>query len=75
MKFWRKSTVNTQELLVHDSGQREIAERIHASIVDCLRVLVFTYHQLMASTARLTFKLEGKVIGEVATFVITTQEE
>lgn len=67
--------MNTQELLVHDSGQWEIAERIHAGIVDRLRVLVFTYHQLMASTARLTFKLEGKVIGEVATFVITTQEE
>jgi hypothetical protein len=52
--------VNAEELLVHNSRQREGTERFHAGFVDGLGVLV------------LAFKLEGKVIGQVATFVVSS---
>lgn len=42
-EFWRESTVDTQELLVHHSCEREIAERVHAGVVDRLGILVFTW--------------------------------
>ena len=35
-----QSTVDAEELLVHDGGEREITEGLHASVVDCFRVLV-----------------------------------
>jgi hypothetical protein len=77
MQFGRKTTVDTQELLVHDGGEGEVAERVHAGVVDRLGVLVFTWNQLDPSNlvGELTFELECKVVGEVATFVISTQEE
>ena len=37
----RQATMDTQELLVHDGGQRKSAERLHAGIVDTFRVLAF----------------------------------
>ena len=57
-----QSSVYTQELLVHDSGERKRAEGVHAGFVDSLRVLV------------LAFELECEVIGQMATFVITAQQ-
>jgi hypothetical protein len=54
--------MNTQELLVHDSGQRQGAKRIHAGVVDLLRVLV------------LAFQLEREVVCEMATLVIAAQQ-
>ena len=32
--------MDAEELLVHDGGERQVAERIHAGIVDDLAVLV-----------------------------------
>jgi hypothetical protein len=54
--------VNAEELLVHNSRQRKSTERFHTGFVDGLGVLV------------LAFKLEGKVIGQVATFVVSSQQ-
>ena len=62
MQLGTQSTVNAEELLVHNSRQREGTERFHAGLVDGLGVLV------------LAFKLEGKVIGQVATFVVSSQQ-
>jgi len=41
MEFWREATVDAKELLVHDRGKREIAEAIHASVIDCIGILMF----------------------------------
>ena len=35
-----EAAVDAEELLVHDGGERERAERFHARVVDLLRVLV-----------------------------------
>ncbi len=39
VELGRETAVDTEKLLVHDGGQREGAERLHARIVDALRVL------------------------------------
>lgn len=57
-----QSSVYTQELLVHDSGEGKRAESVHAGFVDSLGVLV------------LAFELEGEVVGQMATFVVTTKQ-
>lgn len=55
--------MDTQELLVHNRGQGQGAERLHAGVVDRLRVLVFA------------FQLEREVVGQVAAFVVPPKEE
>ena len=57
-----ETTVDTQELLVHNSSERKSTERLHTSLVHGLGVFV------------LALKLEGEVIGQMATLVITTHE-
>jgi hypothetical protein len=57
-----QSSVYTQELLVHDGGKGERAERVHAGFVNSLRVLV------------LALKLECEVVRKMATFVVTTEQ-
>jgi hypothetical protein len=60
VQFWTKTTVNAEELLVHDCGKRKTAERFHASLINLLRVFV------------LAFKLEGKVVGKMSAFMVTS---
>lgn len=74
--------MDTEELLVHDSRQREGAERVHACFVDALGVLSFTYQWTYGQSAKalllrenFTFKLEGEVIRQMSTLVITTKQE
>lgn len=62
MQLWRQTTVNAQELLVHNSSQWQGTEGLHTRLVNILRILV------------LTFQLEGKVIGQMATLVVTTEQ-
>ncbi len=50
--------VYAQELLVHDSGKRKRAERIHAGFINSLGVFVFA------------FELEREIIGQMATLVV-----
>lgn len=57
-----QTTVNAQKLLVHDGGQRQRAERLHALVIDGFRVLV------------LALQLEREIIGQVATLVVAAQE-
>jgi hypothetical protein len=57
-----QSTVNTQKLLVHNSGQGKGAERVHASLVDGLGVLV------------LALELESKVISQMAALVVSAEQ-
>ncbi len=54
--------MDAEELLVHDCSKREGAERFHASIVDGFGVLV------------LAFELEGEVVGQVAAFMVASEE-
>lgn len=62
MELRAKTTVDTQELLVHDGRQRQRTERFDARLVDPFAILV------------LALKLEGEVIRQVATLVITAQQ-
>ena len=57
-----ETTVDTQELLVHNSSEGKSAERLHARLVHSLRIFV------------LALELEGEVIGQMATLVVTTHE-
>jgi hypothetical protein len=54
--------VNTQELLVHDRGQRESAEGLHACLVDLLRILM------------LALELEREVVGQMPALVISSEK-
>lgn len=62
MELWAQATMNAEELLVHDSGERKSAEGLHAGLVHDLGVLV------------LAFELEGEVVSQVATLVISSQQ-
>jgi hypothetical protein len=57
-----QSTVYAQELLVHDSRQRQCAERVHACFVDGLGVLV------------LALELECEVVGQMSALVVSTEQ-
>lgn len=50
-----------QKLFVHDRRQWERTERVHAGLVDPLRVLVFT------------LQLEGKVVCQMPALVVASQ--
>lgn len=63
LQLWAQPSVNAQELLVHDRRQRQSAKALHARVVDPLRVLV------------LALELEGEVVGEMAAFVVASEEE
>lgn len=52
-----------QELLVHDSSEREGAERVHARFIDPVGVLV------------LALQLECEVIREMSALVISSEQE
>lgn len=51
MQLGAETTVDAEKLLVHDRSQRQGAERIHAGIVDLLRIFVPT------------FKFKGEIVG------------
>lgn len=63
MDFRRKSAVNAKELLVHQRGQRQTVEGVHAGIVDAFRVF------------NLTLRLEGEIFAEMPAFVVASQQE
>lgn len=54
--------MNTQELLVHDGRERQCTERLHASFVHSLGVLV------------LALQLEGKVISQMTALVVSSEQ-
>lgn len=62
VEFRTETTMNTQELLVHDCSQGQAAERLHTCVIYGLRVLV------------LAFKLKREVVSQVATFVVTSEQ-
>lgn len=57
-----QTTVDTQELLVHNSSQGKAAEGLHAGFVHGLGILV------------LALQLEGEVVSQVATLVVASQQ-
>lgn len=63
MDLRRQSTVHAQELLIHQSRQRQTIERVHARIVHAFRVL------------DLALLLERKVLGQVPALVVAAQQE
>lgn len=76
--------MDAKELLVHDSRQREGAERVHACFVDALSVLSLAWQQsqghpteafLSQGSFPRTLKLEGEVIRQVSTLVVTAKQE
>jgi len=62
VQFRTETSMNTEKLLVHNSGQRQSTERIHTSFIYTLRILV------------LTLKFEGKVVSQMTTLVISTKK-
>jgi hypothetical protein len=54
--------MNTEELLVHNSRQRQRTEGLNARLIDPLTILV------------LALQLEREVIRKVTTFVVTPQK-
>jgi hypothetical protein len=57
-----QTAMYTQELLVHDRGQRQSAEGVHAGFVDGLGILV------------LAFELECEVISQMSAFVVAAEQ-
>ena len=62
MELRAETTVDTEELLVHNRRQRQRAERFNARLVNALTVLM------------LALQFEGKVVRKMATFVVTSQQ-
>ena len=62
VKLRAETTVNAQELLVHDGRQRQTAKRLQTCLINLLAVLV------------LALQLESEVVGQVAALVVTTQQ-
>ena len=62
VELWAKATMYAEKLLVHDRGQWQRTECFHTCVVDLLRVFV------------LAFELEGEVIGQMATFMVPSQQ-
>ena len=62
MQLGAQTAMYAEELLVHDGSQGQCAERVHACIVYFLGVLV------------LAFELECEVVGQMAAFVIASQQ-
>lgn len=62
MQLGAETAVDAEELLVHNSSQRQGTERLHASIINCFRILV------------LALEFESEVIGQMATLVVAAQE-
>jgi hypothetical protein len=62
VKLRAETTVDAQELLVHDGGQRKSTERLHAGLINGLGVFV------------LAFELEGEVICQMPAFVVSSEQ-
>lgn len=62
MQLWAQAAVDAQELFVHDSSQRQRAERFHACIVDAFAILV------------LAFEFECEVVCQVSAFMVSTKQ-
>lgn len=62
MQLRAETTVDTEELLVHDRRQRQSAERFNARLIDPLAILV------------LALQLESKVVRQVTALVVTAQK-
>jgi len=60
MQLGAEATMDTEELFVHDGSQGQGAERIHTRIIDPFRVFM------------LALKLEGEIVCEMATFVVSS---
>ena len=63
MNFGRESPVDAEELLVHEGGEGEAVEGLHARVVHALRVLDFA------------LLLEREVLREVSALVVAPQQE
>ena len=61
MQLRTETTMDAEELLVHDSGQWQRTEGFHTSIIDTLSVLVFT------------LEFEREVIRQMPTFMVPPQ--
>ncbi len=42
VEFWRKPTMDAEELLVHDRSEGQCAERVHAGIIQAFGILSLT---------------------------------
>ena len=83
--LWAESAVDAEELLVHERGQREAVERVHARVVHALRVLdlawklkmnfAFSLVRMTEKRVCLTLLLEGEVFREMSALVVASQEE
>ena len=56
--FRRETSVHAKELLIHEGGQGEAIESVHAGIVDAFRVF------------NLALGFEGEIFAEMATLVV-----
>ena len=62
MELRAQSSVYAQELFVHNSSKGKRTEGVHTGLIDSLRVLM------------LAFELEGEVIRQMATFMVTAEQ-
>lgn len=62
MQLRAETTVNAKELFVHNCRQRQRTEGFQTCLVDPFTIFV------------LALQLEGEVVRQVATFVITPQQ-
>jgi hypothetical protein len=62
MQLRTQTSVNAEELFVHDGRQRQRTKRFDASFIDALVIFV------------LAFQFESKIIRQMATFMISPQQ-
>ena len=62
MQFRTQATVYTQELLIHNGGQGQRAERLHTCVADFFRVFVFA------------FEFEGEIVCQMPALMVSAEE-
>lgn len=75
--------MDAKELLVHDRSERKVAERLHAGVVEVLRVLVLAWRHCASAPRsarcseerRLTLEAVGEVVGEMAALMVAAEKE
>ena len=68
MDLWGETAVDAEELLVHQGGQRKAIKRLHASVIDTLRILDFACEKMRM--IQLLFKFVQKEKKQKTTHIL-----
>jgi hypothetical protein len=79
MQLGGETTMDTEELFVHDSSKGQCTEGRHACVVDSFGVLSFAWNAInikqQGQRDERTFKFESEVIRQMPALMVSSQQE